>query len=170
MQRLYETVFAVGLLVMPFCIGWAFMFCLGASPMSPALVVLSWVAVVGPLLVACLTLRCLSRWWALRWPQFINRSRYFWVHGTASLLFVGAMLYGFCWWPAAPLVHRDGTYVDKTGKLYTHAEFDAFERWESALNCVGLAFAISSVLGTPVPPWPTSRRTVSDQSAAATQR
>ena len=37
MQRLYETGFAAGLLVMPFCIGLAFLFCLGGLPMSPTL-------------------------------------------------------------------------------------------------------------------------------------
>jgi hypothetical protein len=82
---------------------------------------------------------------------------------------MGAMAYGI-YWPAEPRVQRDGTYVDKFGKLYTHAEFDAFERWEFTLNYVGTALAISSVLSTPVPQWLTSRRTVSDQFAAATQR
>jgi hypothetical protein len=162
MQRLYERVFAVGLLVMPFCIGLAVLFCLGALSMPLTLLVLSWVVVVVPLAVACLTLRWLSRWWALHWPQFISRSRYFWVNGTASLLFVGAMAYGMYWWPREPQVQPDGAYKDKTGKVYTHAEFDAFERWEFAINYVGMAFAISSVLSTPVPPWPTYRRPISD--------
>jgi hypothetical protein len=163
MQRLYETVFAVGLVVMAFCIGLALLFCLGALRMSLAILVLSWVAVVVPLSVACLTLRWLSRWWALHWPHFISRSRYFWVGGTTSVLFVGTMAYGIYYWPKEPMVQPDGTYVAASGKLYTHAEFDAFERWEFALNYVGMAFAISSVLSTPVPPWPTSRRPISDQ-------
>ena len=42
------------------------------------------------------------------------------------------MAYGIYWWPAEPKVQPDDTYVDKFGKLYTHAEFDDFERWVGA--------------------------------------
>jgi hypothetical protein len=164
-QRFYEAVFVVGLLAMTISIGLGLLACLVVMPTPPEFVWLPWVAIVGPLLVVCIALRCLSAWQGLRWPGVMARRRFFMLYWAAALLFVGALLYGFWMWPAAPLSPRNGAFVDKTGKLYSRDEFDAFDRWQVIMNYFCLAFAVGSVIGMPAAPTPPSRPTAASRAS-----
>jgi hypothetical protein len=171
MQRLYRILLAVGLIGIPSAIGVGLLACLGL-PGLRGFAWAPWVGVAGPLLLVCLPLRFLSEGREPPGPPAKTCRRFWALYAAAGLLFMGAMLYGVVMWPASPLTPSGASYVDKTGKVYSRAEFDAFERWEAVLNYFCLAWAIANLTIPPSGATPRSRRAVARraaQPAAASQ-
>ena len=58
---------------------------------------------------------------------------------------VVVMAYGFYYFPAAPIRHVDGQYVDKHGGIHSREDFEHLRVWERVFIASWMASAVSTV-------------------------
>jgi hypothetical protein len=150
MQRFYEAIVGVGIAVMALGEALGLLFCVVSIP-EGMISLLGWgyLIVFGCAVAVGIPLFIVSRLRPVAGPKIAGRTWFKIVYYSATILFIGAFLFGICRWPAAPLTSTGAGYQDKRGKQFSREEFEVFERWEAVLGLFGAAFAVSAFIGLP---------------------